>query len=90
MNKISAWSAGLALGAFSGLVHLAWALLVATGGAQPLIDFIFWLHFIKPPYQIAPFEWPTAALLILVASLVGFAVGYVLAAFWNSFARRRD
>ena len=89
MTKINPRSAGLALGAFAAAVHLAWVVLVATGVAQPLINFIFWLHFINPPYKIAPFELGTAALLIVFVSVVAFGFGYLLAAFWNSFARRR-
>jgi hypothetical protein len=43
------------LGAMLGSWHLLWSLLVALGVAQPLIDFLFWIHFIKPVYVIEPF-----------------------------------
>jgi hypothetical protein len=52
---------GLALGALIGLWHLSWSILVAFGWAQPFIDFVFWMHFLKPPYVVQPFNFATAA-----------------------------
>ncbi len=57
--------------------------LVALGWAQPVIDFIFWMHFIKPIYKIEPFEIGRAVILILVTAAVGFVFGFVFALVWN-------
>ncbi|MDO8534736.1 MAG: hypothetical protein Q7S17_08360 [Xanthobacteraceae bacterium] len=75
--------AGMALGLLIGGWHLSWALLVATGWAQPFIDFIFWLHFIKPIYVIGPFNAGVAALLVGITAVIGYVLGYAFAMLWN-------
>jgi hypothetical protein len=77
------WRAGLVIGAFLGLFHAAWASLVAAGAAQPLADFILRIHFIDLPFKVAPFDLPTAALLVLVTSAIGWFGGVFLALLWN-------
>ena len=76
--------AGLALGLILGLWHLIWSLLVSIGLAQILIDWIFRLHFIQPPYTIAPFSLGLAIGLIAVTSALGYVFGWLFAAIWNS------
>ena len=83
VSSLDPISAGISLGALFGALHLGWALLVAVGWAQPLMDFIFRLHFIRPVYAITPFDLGSAALLVLITALSGFAMGYVFAALWN-------
>jgi hypothetical protein len=85
---INPFKSGLALGAVLGLWHLAWSLLVAFGWAQPVIDFVLWMHFIKPIYVIQPFNAVTAAILIGVTAVVGFVFGAVFAVLWNWLYRR--
>jgi hypothetical protein len=75
--------AGLVLGTLIGGWHLLWALLVALGWAQPLIDFIFWLHFIKPVYVVGKFDAGVAALLVGLTGVIGFALGGAFAVLWN-------
>jgi hypothetical protein len=76
---------GVALGAVFGVWHLCWSLLVATKWAQPVIDFVFWIHFIKPIYVIEPFDTIRAIILILVTSTIGLVFGSLFALIWNWF-----
>jgi hypothetical protein len=83
MSTISPVRTGLVLGVVFGLWHLCWSVLVAIGWAQPFIDFVFWMHFIKPVYAIQNFNEITAVILIVVTTLLGFVVGSVFALLWN-------
>jgi len=81
---ISVGKSGLVLGALLGGWHLCWSALVALKLAQPLIDFVFWIHFIKPIYVIEPFEITRAVILIIVTAGVGFVFGSAFALIWNA------
>jgi hypothetical protein len=87
MTDINPNKAGLAVGALFGAWHLTWSLLVAFGLAQSLIDFLFWIHFIKPVYVIEPFEIGRAALLVAVTVAIGYVIGLVFAILWNRIQR---
>lgn len=58
-------------------LHLFWVLLVATGWAQPLMDLIFRLHMLSPPFQVQPFDAGLAAGLIALTFLIGSFYGAV-------------
>ncbi len=79
--------AGVTFGALLGVTHLSWALLVALGWAQPLIDFVFWMHFIRPVYAIQPFSLSTALVLVVVTSVTGFIIAFLFSAIWNKLHR---
>ncbi len=80
-------SAGLAMGALLSGSHLLWALFVASGLAQPVMDFVFWLHFIRSSWQIESFDLARAVGLIVSTSAIGYVVGAVFALGWNRFQR---
>jgi len=73
----------MSFGAFLALWHTLWALLVWLGAAQWLLDFIFRLHMITPPYKVASFDFLTAAGLVLMTAISGYAFGWVIAFIWN-------
>ena len=85
MKAINPIKAGLALGVVIALIHASWALIVAAGLAQRLVDIIFWLHFVQPLYIILPFDIATALMLVGIAAVCGFVVGLVFAMVWNRF-----
>jgi hypothetical protein len=76
--------AGIAVGSFAAVVHIGWSLLIAFGWAQPLIDFIFRLHMVRPVYEVEPFDLATALGLVVVTAAIGFVVGTVFARIWNN------
>jgi len=87
MQAVNPHKAGLVVGALLGGWHFLWALLVAIGWAQPVIDFIFWMHFIKPIYVIGPFRAGVALILVGVTAVLGYAFGYILGVLWNRVHR---
>src|SRR5688500_433143 len=74
---------GVVVGSAFGIWHLAWALLVAFGIAQWLMDWAFRLHFIQPVYVITAFQPSQAIALIAVTSILGYLTGWIVAAIWN-------
>jgi len=78
---------GIAFGALLGAIHLSWALLVVLGWAQSLMDFVFWMHFIRPIYVIQPFSLSTAAILVAITSVSGFLVAFVFGVILNGLHR---
>jgi hypothetical protein len=87
LRAIDPIKAGLVLGALLGGLHLVWALLVAAGLAQSVVDFVLWMHFIKPIYVIAPFSIATAAVLVAVTAGTGFVIAFLFGLLWNHFHR---
>lgn len=88
MTSIRPHSVGLTLGLFIALWHVLWASLVWKGVAQALIDFVFRLHMIEPPYRITAFSFATATLLVVVTGVIGCASGWMIAVIWNGRVRR--
>ncbi len=74
---------GLVFGAMVGGLHVVWSILVFTGLAQALYDFILWAHMIHLNVVIGPFDATAFITLIIVTSIVGYIVGYVGAMVWN-------
>lgn len=87
MNAISPTKSGLAFGSLIGSCHFLWAVLVVLGWAQGIVNFVFWIHFIRPIYVIEPFHAGVALALVAVTTTIGFLIGLVFAQLWNLFHR---
>jgi hypothetical protein len=78
---------GLVIAALIGGWHLIWSLLVLIGWAQPILDFIFWAHMIKPVYVVKLFDPLAAITLIMITAVIGYIFGSVGAVIWNRLHR---
>ena len=87
MEKLSKTKTGLVLGLFMAIVHAAWAVLVALGVAQGLIDWVTEMHMLDNPYIVLDFSLGTAIGLIVLTFVVGYILGWVFAALWNSLRK---
>ena len=87
MKTINAHKAGLVLGAVLGGWHLLWSALVLVDWAQPVIDFVFWMHFIRPVYVIEAFSPGRALVLVALTSIIGYATGACFGFLWNRLHR---
>lgn len=87
MTNIHPNRVGLVLALVVGGIHAIWSLIVAMGWGQSLINFIFKMHFIKPSYEIEPFNIGTALLLVLITATIGYAVGNGFAVLWNKLRK---
>jgi len=76
-------SVALAAGTFGALVHALWAVLVAVGVAQPLMDWLYSLHFLDNPHVVAEFELGKAVTLLVVTFVFWYASGWLAALVWN-------
>lgn len=89
MKKLSGNFVGLITGSFLGLVHLLWAVLVALGYAQGLLDWILGLHFLDNPYTVGEFAVSRALTLVVVTFVVGYVAGYLFTIIWNMMGKKK-
>jgi hypothetical protein len=88
MSEVSQHKAGLMLGTLLGGWHLLWAIIVAVGWGQPLLDFVLWMHFIKPVFVVDGFSIGRALVLIAMTAAIGYCGGYLGALIWNGLHPR--
>ncbi|MDP2665086.1 MAG: hypothetical protein Q8P23_00330 [bacterium] len=83
MNHLNPTKTGLAVGKLVGGVHLVWAILVALGWAQWLVNFSMWAHMVSVPLVVGAFNLTAAVTVIIVATAIGYVLGYAFAKIWN-------
>ncbi len=87
MNTLNANKVALTVGLFIGGLHAVWSVLVLSGWAQTLYDFILWAHMIRLPIIIGPFDTTAAITLVIMTFLMGYVLGYAFAYLWNRLHR---
>lgn len=83
MHHANSHKVGLVFGGLMAIWHAAWAILVMLGLAKQFMDWIFQLHFMSFQYNIEPFSFGNALMLVIVTGIIGYLMGYVLAWLWN-------
>lgn len=84
MLHLNSNKTGLALGGTLAVIHLLWSALVASGWAQFAMDWVFRLHFIQPPYTIAPFVPMYAVGLVVMTFVAGYVIGWIFSWILNT------
>lgn len=87
MKELNVQQVAMVTGCFLGGWHVVWSVLVLIGLAQPLMDFIFWVHMINNPYQVTPFTFTQSLTLIIVTFVVGYIGGWIFGWLWNKLHR---
>jgi hypothetical protein len=82
--RVNPVSLGLVLALFLAVSHVLWAGMVAAGLAQSFLDFIFWAHFLRDPWIVAPFDLERAVILVATTGALGYVGGLIAGAVWNA------
>ena len=77
----------MVVGLFISGWHVVWSLLVLLSIAQPLLDFVFWMHMIANPYHVTGFTVTQSLTLIVITFIFGYFGGWVFAWLWNKMHR---
>ena len=82
--KLNSHKSGLIGAGMLGGLHVLWSLFVLLGWTQGIINFSSWAHMLKTaPVIVASFNLTAAITLIIVASCIGYGVGYAFAVVHN-------
>jgi hypothetical protein len=83
MVKLDKNKVGITLAVFGGAAHALWAIAVAVGLGQWFFDFILPMHFLQNVYSVMAFNITTALMLVVMATVCCFIMGWLFAALWN-------
>ena len=77
---------GVTVGAFSGLVHLLWSVLMALELAPKVMAWKMAIHGVSMDWSVTEFMVDDALILIVVGLISGYVAGYVIGAIWEKTA----
>ncbi|MBI5412127.1 hypothetical protein HZA43_03035 [Candidatus Peregrinibacteria bacterium] len=83
MNMMHNHKMGIVFGLLLGFMHFSWSILVTTGVAQTILDWIYKIHFLNNPFTVAPFNIGTAATLVVFTFIVGYVLGWLFGLLWS-------
>lgn len=84
MKELHTQKVALTVALFISGWHVIWSILVITDIAQPLLNFVFWLHMIANPYHVTGFNIIQSLFLILITFVFGYVFGWIFAWLWNN------
>ncbi|MCL5411202.1 MAG: hypothetical protein M1150_00420 [Patescibacteria group bacterium] len=87
MKGLNERKVALTFGLFISGWHVLWSLLVLLAVAQPILNFVFWMHMLANPFTVTGFTFLQALTLVVVTFLFGCAIGWVFAWLWNRLHR---
>ncbi len=82
-HHINPTKTAFSVAAFLAGFHFVWAVLVALGWGQPLMDFVFWAHMINMSFVVGPFDLSAAMTLVVMTWFFGYVFGLAFARIWN-------
>ena len=88
MTTLNAKQTGLTLGLFAAILHALWAIVVALGFGQALTNWKLGMHFISMSVTITAFSIGTAIMLVVMAFVGGYVIGWLFANLWNWSAKK--
>ncbi len=83
MSALNKNKVGLTLAIFLAAMHAVWAFAVALGFGQKFFDFVLPMHFLNNVYSVMQFNASTASMLVVMAFVTGYIMGWLFAALWN-------
>jgi hypothetical protein len=86
-DKLNKNQVALTLGIFAALVHLVWSIAVAIG-IQTYIDWVLLLHSIKLDLILTNVVILNVIMLLVLAFIGGYIIGYVFAVLYNYIGKK--
>lgn len=85
--RTDARNLGVLTALLMALAQFIWVILVATGTAQPLVDFVMRAWFFEPTLKIMPFGLLHACALVAFGAGVGYVIGWSMSIVLNASQR---